>query len=79
MCALPINVFHMKLKHKESDNFCGQYYNLALFEELMVGGKWRFNSSAAKMMNTWFRGFHSIVREMCKDRYDFYIDEMFRQ
>ena len=38
----------------------------------MVGGKWRFNSLAAEMTNTWFGGFHSIVCEMRKDRYDFF-------
>ena len=79
MCALPVDVFHMKSKHKESDDFCGQYCNPALFEELMVGGKWRFNSSAAEMTNAWFGGFHSIVREMRKDHYDFFLDEMIRR
>ncbi|ETW86544.1 hypothetical protein HETIRDRAFT_121213 [Heterobasidion irregulare TC 32-1] len=67
-CALPVDVFHIKSKHKESDNFCGQHCNLVLFQELMVDGKWRFNSSAAKMTNTWFGGFHSIVQEMRRDR-----------
>ena len=69
----------MKSKHKESDDFCGQHCNPALFEELMVDGKWRFNSSAAEMTNAWFGGFHSIVREMRRDRYDFFLDEMIRR
>ncbi|ETW77163.1 hypothetical protein HETIRDRAFT_243706, partial [Heterobasidion irregulare TC 32-1] len=65
-CALPVDVFHMKSKHKESDDFCGQHCNPALFEELM-------------MTNAWFGGFHSIVREMRRDQYDFFLDEMIRR
>ncbi|KAI0054519.1 hypothetical protein BV25DRAFT_1922614 [Artomyces pyxidatus] len=78
-CALPVDVFHMKSKHKESDDFCGQNCNPAMFPDLMVAGRWRFNSSAAEMTNAWFGGFQSIVREMRKDRYDFFLDEMIKQ
>ena len=71
-------MFHIKSKHKKLDNFYGQYYNPAFFEDLIVGSKWQFNSSAAEMMNTWFGGFYSIIHEMLKDCYDFFLDEMIR-
>lgn len=60
-CALPVDVFHMKLKHKESDNDCNCKCNFALFPSLMVGNKWRFNSSAVETTNVWFGGFQSMV------------------
>ncbi|KAJ7744876.1 hypothetical protein B0H16DRAFT_1889524 [Mycena metata] len=60
-CALPVDVFHFKCKHKEGD---------------LDDGKWRFNSSAAEQTNAWFGGFHSMVREMQTDRYNFFLDEM---
>jgi hypothetical protein len=77
-CVFPVDVFHMKSKHKESDAFCGQWCNAARFKELVVGNKWRFNSSAAEMTNAWFDGFAAIVREMREDRYDFFLDEMIK-
>ncbi|KAI0711100.1 hypothetical protein C8Q72DRAFT_790530 [Fomitopsis betulina] len=39
-CAMPVDVFHMKSKHKESDAFCGQHCNPANWPELYEGGKW---------------------------------------
>ncbi|KAH9834909.1 uncharacterized protein C8Q71DRAFT_710647 [Rhodofomes roseus] len=77
--ALPVDVFHMKSKHKESDEFCGFHCNPARWPELHDGGVWRFNSSAAEMTNAWFGGFISIVREMREDRYDFFLDEVIKQ
>ncbi|KAI0311591.1 hypothetical protein OF83DRAFT_1068546 [Amylostereum chailletii] len=78
-CALPVDVFHMKTKHKDSDKYCGTHCNPVLFPDLIQDGKWRFNSSAAEMTNSWFGGFQSIVQEMRKDRYDFFLDEMIKQ
>lgn len=78
-CALPVDVFHMKTKHKDSDRFCGENCNPALFSTLVVNGRWRFNSSAAEMTNAWFGGFRGITREMRQDRYDFFLDEMIKQ
>ncbi|KAK7676519.1 hypothetical protein QCA50_020537 [Cerrena zonata] len=75
-CALPVDVFHMKSKHKESDEFCGRWCNPAHFPDLMVNDKWCFNSSAAEMTNAWFGGFQGIVREMRVDWYEFFLDEM---
>ena len=68
----------MKSKHKESDDDCNRKCNPALFPGLMVGDKWRFNSSAAEITNAWFGGFQSMVREMRVDRYNFFLDEMIK-
>ncbi|KAF7968972.1 hypothetical protein HWV62_28773 [Athelia sp. TMB] len=78
-CALPVDVFHMKTKHKESDGDCNRLCNPALFKDLMVDDKWRFNSSAAEITNAWFGGFQSMVREMRVDRYNFFLDEMIKR
>lgn len=79
-CALPVDVFHFKCKHKASDVWCAQHCNPALWPELMTSeGCWRFNSSAAEQMNAWFGGFLAIVREMRVDRYNFFLDEMIRR
>lgn len=78
-CALPVDVFHMKTKHKDSDEFCGLYCNPARWPELYDGNKWRFNSSAAEMTNAWFGGFQALVREMREDHYNFFLDEMVKQ
>ena len=75
-CAMPVDPFHAKTKHKETDMFCGQYCNAARFPDLVKNGKWRFNSSAAEMTNAWFGGFQAMVREMREARYDFFLDEM---
>ncbi|KDR70609.1 hypothetical protein GALMADRAFT_76032 [Galerina marginata CBS 339.88] len=75
--ALPVDVFHFKCKHKESDVNCNMYCNPYRWEELRTAdGKWRFNSSAAEQGNGWFGGYQSIVREMQVDRYNFFLDEM---
>ena len=68
----------MKSKHKELDKFCSQHYNPALFEDLMVDGKWWFNLLVVEMTNMWFGGFHFIVCKIHKDRHDFFLDEMIR-
>jgi len=79
-CALPVDVFHFKSKHKASDDFCNQNCNAALWSELQTpDGKWRFNSSAAEQANAWIKGYQSVVREMEVERYDFFLDEMIRR
>lgn len=78
-CALPVDVFHMKSKHKESDDFCNRWCNPALFPDLISNGKWRFNSSAAEMTNIWFGGYQAIVRDMRVERYNFFLDEMIKR
>jgi hypothetical protein len=69
----------MKSKHKESDDFCNQWCNPALFPDLIEDGKWRFNSSAAEMTNVWFGGYQALVRDMRVDRYNFFLDEMIKR
>ncbi|KAJ7065822.1 hypothetical protein C8F01DRAFT_1218892 [Mycena amicta] len=79
-CALPVDVFHFKCKHKESDVDCGRYCNPYLYADLRTeNGQWRFNSSAAEQTNAWFGGFQAIVQEMSAERYDFFLDEMIRR
>jgi hypothetical protein len=67
-CTLPVNVFHIKAKHQESDQFCSHWCNPAQFPDLMQGGKWCFNSSAAEMTNVWFGGYLAVVWDMQVDR-----------
>jgi hypothetical protein len=79
-CALPVDVFHFKTKHKESDADCGRNCNPYIWSELWTeDGKWRFNSSAAEQANAWIGGFQSIAREMQVDRYNFFLDEMIKR
>ncbi|KAJ7768876.1 hypothetical protein B0H16DRAFT_1307716 [Mycena metata] len=78
--ALPVDVFHFKCKHKETDLDCGTNCNPYRWPELRTeDGKWRFNSSAAEQTNAWFGGFQSIVREMTVERYNFFLDEMIKR
>lgn len=76
--ALPVDVFHFKCKHKETDTFCQLHCNPASFPELLDGEKWRFNTSIAEQTNAWFGGYLSMCREMGADRYDLFLDEMIR-
>lgn len=79
-CALPVDVFHFKSKHKISDIDCQQNCNPYIWKELRTeDNKWRFNSSAAEQTNAWFGGYQAIVREMQGDRYDFFLDEMIKR
>ena len=67
--ALPVDVFHFKAKHKESDGFCGQFCNPARWAELIdKDNRWTFNSSAAEQLNLWLWGYHAITRLMRQDR-----------
>jgi hypothetical protein len=78
--ALPVDVFHFKSKHKESDVDCGANCNPYIWPELRTeDGKWRFNSSAAEQTNAWFGGFQSMVQEMPVERYNFLLDEMIKR
>jgi hypothetical protein len=57
-CALPVDVFHFKSKHKESNVDCGQNCNPYIRLELRTeDGMWQFNSSAAEQANSWIGGF----------------------
>jgi len=79
-CALPVDVFHYKTKHKASDIDCGKNCNPYIWPELRINDtEWRFNSSAAEQVNAWYGGFQAIVREMQVDRYHFFLNEMVKR
>lgn len=80
-CIMPVDVFHFKSKHKESDTMCNEECNPIKWSHILVtkDGKWRFNSSTAEQTNGWFGKFHPVVREMEATRYDFFLDEMILQ
>ncbi|KAF8218781.1 hypothetical protein L208DRAFT_1347395 [Tricholoma matsutake] len=62
---LPVDVFHFKSKHKETDEFCQKHCNPALWPELVdADGKWVFNSSIAEQVNVWIGGYLAIVCDM---------------
>ena len=78
--ALPVDIFHFKSKHKETDIECGRHCNPYIWPELRTDdGKWRFNSSAAEQTNAWYGGFLAIVHDMQADRYEFFLDEMIKR
>lgn len=78
--AMPVDVFHFKSKHKESDVYCNTFCNPARWAELVTEhGKWRFNSSAAEQANVWFGRYHPIMHGMGVDRYEFFLDEMIKR
>ncbi|TFY58442.1 hypothetical protein EVJ58_g6411 [Rhodofomes roseus] len=78
--ALPVDVFHFKCKHKETDIVCGTHCNPYIWPELHTSdGRWRFNSSSAEQINNWFSKYQAIVREMNVDRYNFFLDEMIKR
>ncbi|KAF8589403.1 hypothetical protein K439DRAFT_1645149 [Ramaria rubella] len=70
-CALPVNVFHYKCKHKKTNTWCTQNCNPTHWPELMRDGSGVFNLSAAEQTNAWFGGLLSIICEMHVDRYNF--------
>ena len=75
--ALPVDPFHHKSKHKQSDIECQLHCNPAQFPELLrPDGAWVFNTSIAEQTNVWLGGYHSILREMTVDRYNFFLDEL---
>ncbi|KZV74680.1 hypothetical protein PENSPDRAFT_625680 [Peniophora sp. CONT] len=80
-CIMPVDVFHMKTKHKPGNQLCETDCNAVNYPALYnaITKKWRFNSSAAEMVNAWFGEFQSIAREMRKERYEFFLDEMIKQ
>ncbi|KAI0037501.1 hypothetical protein FA95DRAFT_94308 [Auriscalpium vulgare] len=79
-CILPVDVFHFKSKHKESDEFCQKHCNPAMWPELSDDkGNWVFNSSAAEQANVWMGGYLAIAREMLAYRFDFFFDEMIKR
>ncbi|KAH7877019.1 uncharacterized protein C8R40DRAFT_1168942 [Lentinula edodes] len=77
---LPVDVFHFKSKHKESDEFCQKHCNPLQWTELVGdNGEWVFNSSAAEQGNVWIGGYQAIVHEMLPHNYNFFLDEMIKR
>ncbi|KAJ3897148.1 hypothetical protein F5879DRAFT_1035081, partial [Lentinula edodes] len=77
---LPVDVFHFKSKHKQSDEFCQKHCNPSQWTELVgEDGEWVFNSSAAEQANVWIGGYQAIVREMLYYNYNFFLDEMIKR
>jgi hypothetical protein len=76
--GFPVDVFHWKCKHSKTEIECSYHCNPHCFPELIGedGRGWYFNSSIAEQNNVWLGGFHSILREMTADHYDYFLDEM---
>ena len=76
--GLPVDVFHWKTKHKQSNDACAIHCNpysyLDLHKEDDSG--WVFNSSIAEQTNVWLGGYHAILWEMHVVLYDFFLDEI---
>ena len=77
--GLPVDVFHFKSKHRETDIECQLHCNPAAFPELVDGDKWRVNTSICEETNAWLGGYLAIVREMTAVRYTFFLDEMIKR
>lgn len=79
--GFPVDVFHFKCKHKETDTFCQEHCNPASFPDLLdeKNNKWYFNTSICEQTNVWFGGYQAIVRDMEVTRYNFYLDEMIKR
>ncbi|KAI0355731.1 hypothetical protein OH77DRAFT_1479572 [Trametes cingulata] len=76
--GLPVDVFHWKCKHKQSDEACSVHCNPLCYPELLLDdkGNWFFNSSIAEQTNVWGGGYGDIIREMVAVKHDFFLDEM---
>lgn len=76
--GFPVDVFHWTCKHAKQGIECSYHCNPTQFPELLRedGKAWFFNSSVAEQTNVWLGGYHSILREMGADKYDFFLDEM---
>jgi hypothetical protein len=76
---MPVDVFHFKSKHKESDTYCQKFCNPAAFPELIQGDKWRDNTSICEQTNVWVGSYQAILRDMEPTRYRFYLDEIIKR
>jgi hypothetical protein len=70
-----VDVFHFKNAHAKTDEFCQQQANPYKHDIMFDSeGKWRFNSSAAEMVNSWICRFYSVCLNMKRVNYDFTLD-----
>jgi hypothetical protein len=80
---LPVDAFHIK-SHKITHTACRMNNNPNLFPELKVitspngTWKWKFNSSAAEIVNAWFGRFDPMCRGMHPIKYAFVLEEFIR-
>ncbi|KAF8221378.1 hypothetical protein L208DRAFT_1328329, partial [Tricholoma matsutake] len=76
--GLTVDVFHIKVKHLETDSYCQENCNPVAYPELVSedGQGWYFNSSIVEQTNVWLGGYHAICHEMLIDKYTFFLDEM---
>ncbi|KIJ64147.1 hypothetical protein HYDPIDRAFT_91236 [Hydnomerulius pinastri MD-312] len=77
--GLPVDVFHFKSKHKETNNYYQQHCNPASFPKLIQDGKWWFNTSICEQTNARLGGYQAILRDMLVHQYNFYLDEMVKR
>ncbi|KAH8078731.1 hypothetical protein BXZ70DRAFT_901892 [Cristinia sonorae] len=76
--GLTVDVFHFTVKHAKSHHYCQTRCNPTSFPELMdENGKFRVNSSICEQTNNWIGKYLAIAREMNRDLYNFFFDEMF--
>ena len=76
----PVDVFHFKSKHKETDMHCQMHCNPAAFKDLInEKGEWTINMSICEQTNRWINGFQPVLRDMEVTRYNFYLDEMVKR
>lgn len=74
--GLPVDVFHYECKHKDNP-YCQKFCNPADFGELVApDGRWVFNSSVAEQTNVWLAGYNAMAREMSKEKFNFFFDEL---
>lgn len=75
--GLSVDVFHFDCKHSVSDAYCQAHCDPRAFPELRrTDNSWYFNSSAAEQVNSWIGHYNPICREMVREKYEFFLDEM---
>lgn len=75
--GLSVDVFHFHCKHSVTDTYCRDNCDPGSFGELRnEDGSWYFNSSAAEQVNSWIGKYQSMCREMVRERFEFFLDEM---
>ncbi|KAI0681980.1 hypothetical protein BC835DRAFT_1289183 [Cytidiella melzeri] len=75
--GLSVDVFHFDCKHSVTDAYCQQHCNPRSFGELQHrDGRWYFNSSACEQVNSWITEYQSMCREMSREKFEFFLDEM---
>ena len=75
--GLPVDVFHFTCKHSVTDDYCRANCDPGSFPELRgPNNTWFFNSSVAEQTNVWLARYYAMAREMSKEKFNFFFDEM---